>query len=238
MRIGLLLCDHVSPDLLGVAGDYTDMMTALFGHHPEIEVVPYDVVKGGMPAGPNECDAWMTTGSRYSVHDDEAWIRSLETFIRDVAAKEVPFVGICFGHQLLAKALGGEVVISESGWEVGIKEIQLSTGISFFPDDLGSYSVINSHTEQIRTPPKGATVIGWSEHCPVSMMVVGSSMLGIQGHPEMSKEYAEALINSRSGSSIPYEVAAQGVASLVVHADSQVVADLIVRFLAGANSGL
>ena len=109
-----------------VSGDYPDMFRRLFAGHPEVEIVVYDVIGGDMPADPGECDAWITTGSRHSVNDDEPWIRQLEQFVRDVAQADVPFVGVCFGHQLIAKALGGTVVKSDRGWGVGAKEVEVT----------------------------------------------------------------------------------------------------------------
>jgi GMP synthase (glutamine-hydrolysing) len=234
MRIGLLLCDHVSAELMGISGDYLAMFRKLFADRPGLEIVAYDAVNGEIPNGPGECDAWLTTGSRFSVNDDEAWIRRLERFVRQVAVAQVPFVGVCFGHQLLAKALGGTVVTSERGWGVGIEEVNVASGLAFMPDGIESFRVMNSHAEQIEELPNSAVVIGWNDHCPVSMMSLGSSLLGIQGHPEMDVDYSKSLIRSRRGTRIPREIADEAIASLAEGSDSRLVADFIAEFLARA----
>jgi len=225
MRLGLLVCDHVRPEFLHISGDYPYMFRRLFAGHPEVELVVYDVIGGEIPSDPGECDAWITTGSRYSVNDDEPWIHRLEEFVRDVAGDEVPFVGVCFGHQLIAKALGGTVVKSERGWGVGAKEVKVR-------EDLGlghSYTVITSHQDQIDSLPPGAEVLGWNEHCPISMVGVGENMIGIQGHPEFDPAYSEALMESRRGTLIPEPTVDEGLASLDSNIEAGHLVDWILR---------
>ena len=225
MRLGLLVCDHVRPEFLHISGDYPDMFRRLFAGHPEVEIVVYDVIGGEMPAGPGECDAWITTGSRHSVNDEEQWIRHLEQFVREVAKERIPFVGVCFGHQLIAKALGGTVVMSDRGWGVGMKEVEVKDNIG-----LGtSYRILNSHQDQIEELPPGAEILGWNEHCPVSMIGVGENMIGIQGHPEFEPAYSEALMESRRGGLIPEATVDDGLASLDGHTDGDRLVDWILR---------
>jgi GMP synthase (glutamine-hydrolysing) len=227
VKLGLLVCDHVRPEFMSVSGDYPDMFRRLFEGHDEVELVVYDAINGEIPADPSDCDAWITTGSRHSVNDDLPWIRRLEEFVRKVAAKDVPFVGVCFGHQLIAKALGGSVVQSDRGWGVGMKEVEVSDGLG-----LGSaYRILNSHQDQIATLPPGAEVLGWSEHCPVAMLGVGDHMIGIQGHPEFETEYSRALMESRRGHLIPEETVDAGLATLDSAPDSDRLARWILDFV-------
>lgn len=231
MRLGLLVCDHVRPEFRGISGDYDDMFRRLFAGHEDVEVVTYDSINGELPADPSECDAWLTTGSRHSVNEDEQWIRDLEEFVRQLAADGVPFIGICFGHQLLAKALGGTVVKSETGWGVGMKVVEVRP-------DLGlgdSYRVLTSHQDQVEILPPGGEILGWNEHCPVSMLGVGKSMLGIQGHPEFDVTYSEALMESRRGQLIPEDTVDAGLATLDQSLDTGRLADWILRFVAEAR---
>ena len=108
MRIGLLECDHVAERYLPIAGDYGDMFGRWWRDaDPDAEVVRYDAHRGVLPERPDECDAWLCTGSSASVYDDEPWIDGLADFVRAVHVARVPLVGVCFGHQLLAHALGG-----------------------------------------------------------------------------------------------------------------------------------
>lgn len=229
MRIGLLQCDHVPAELESISGDYDSMFRRLFAAHPQVEIVAYDAINGAMPDSPTECDAWMTTGSRHSVNDPADWIRATEGFIRSVAESGVPFVGICFGHQLLAKALGGRVGVSERGWGLGVVGVEVEPGAGIEP-----FSVFNIHSEQVEVMPEGAESVGWTAHCPVSVMTVGPRLLGIQGHPEMDVAYGGALIRSRRGGVIPSGTADEALASLVDPTDSPEVADRIVAFIESA----
>jgi GMP synthase-like glutamine amidotransferase len=227
VRIGLLVCDHVRPEFLDISGDYEDMFRRLFADYEDVEVVAYDAINGELPGDPSEADAWLTTGSRHSVNDEEEWIRQLERFVRDVADAAVPFVGICFGHQLIAKALGGSVVKSDRGWGVGVKEVELS-------EDLGwgdSYRVLTSYEDQVEDLPAGAEILGWNDHCPVSVMGVGSTILGMQGHPEFESAYSQALMESRRGTLIPEATADAGLASLKDNTDGPELADWILEFV-------
>lgn len=227
MRLGLLVCDHVRPELRGISGDYEDMFRRLFADHDQVEVVAYDAIGGELPWAPGECDAWLTTGSRHSVNDDAEWIRALEGFVRDVASARVPFIGICFGHQLIAKAMGGSVVRSERGWGVGLKQVEVGPEVG-----LGnSYRVLTSHQDQVESLPPGAEVLGWNEHCPVSMLQVGETLIGIQGHPEFDAEYSAALMELRRGSVIAEEAVDAGLASLGEPTDSSLLAGWIVDWI-------
>ena len=231
MRIGLLVCDHVRPEFLEISGDYADMFRRLFADHGDVEVVAYDAVNGELPADPSEADAWLTTDSRYSVNDDEQWIRDLEAFVRVTAESDVPFVGICFGHQLIAKALGGSVVRSDQGWGIGVQEVQVA-------GDLGlgdSYRVLTSYQDQVSTLPPGGEVLGWNEHCPVSVMGVGATILGIQGHPEFEPNYSAALMESRRGNVIPEETVDAGLASLQDEPDGSRLGAWILDFIKRAR---
>ena len=236
MKIGLLICDHVRGKFLGISGDHDDMFVRMFAGYPDVEIVPYDAINGELPVDLHECDAWMATGSRYSVNDDYQWIRDLEDFVRRVAASAVPLVGICFGHQLIASALGGSVVESERGWGVGVKEVEIVTGLDWVDPGIESYRVLNSHADQVDVLPPGARVLGWNEHCPVSMMGVGDTILGIQGHPEMDPAFTEALIRDRLGSNIPEETAVAALESFEHDPDTKMLADWMLRFIAQASS--
>lgn len=238
MRIGLLICDHVTPELLPVSGDYEDMFRRLFSSYEDLELIAYDCVNGDVPSSPFECDGWITTGSRYSVNDDAGWIDDLQELIRSTGADGPRFVGVCFGHQLLARAFGGVVGPSATGWSVGVKEIELEPGAPFDSSSVGRLRVFNSNREQIISLPPGAEVIAWRNDTPVAMMLIGDSMLGIQGHPEIDMRYGRALIESRRGSVVPQDTADVALSTLSHGSDSEVLAAIIHRFLRGDRGAI
>lgn len=230
LRLGLLVCDHVLEPLREVAGDYPDMFRRLFVDHPAVELVGYDLTADVIPDNLDECDGWITTGSRWSVYDDEPWIHRFADLVRAIQQGRHPFVGVCFGFQMMAHALGGVVERSENGWGVGVKEVQLDHRASWMRDGPGSYRVLNSHADQVVQPPNGAVVLGSNDHCPVSIMQVGT-MLGIQGHPEFVPEYSRALLEIRRSLVIPEEVVDAGLSTLDQPIDTSRLADWIVRFI-------
>jgi GMP synthase (glutamine-hydrolysing) len=94
-----------------------------------------------------------------------------------------------------------------------------------------SVAMLNSHQDQVETLPDGATILGWNEHCPVSMMAVGDNLLGIQGHPELDANLVAALLESRRGGMVPEDVADEALASLSTEPGSEEVAAWIVDFM-------
>jgi GMP synthase-like glutamine amidotransferase len=127
MNIGLLQCDHVAERFQSIAGDYPAMFGALFQRYaPEITLTPYAVCDDEWPEALDECDAYLTTGSRFSVYDDVPWIHRLKAFVRQLRDASKPYVGICFGHQMLAEGLGGRVTKAPTGWGVGVHACEIT----------------------------------------------------------------------------------------------------------------
>jgi GMP synthase-like glutamine amidotransferase len=195
LRVGVLEGDHVADRFRSIGGDYIDMFRALFAAHVPadgaggVELVPFDVIGGDLPSGPEVCDGWLCTGSRHSAYDELDWIARLCGFVRDVRDAEVPFVGICFGHQVLAQALGGRVERARTGWGAGVLGVEL--------DGSGTLALHFMHQDQVVVVPPGGEVLGRTEHCPVAVLRVGERMLGIQAHPEFTPAYTDALLADR-----------------------------------------
>jgi GMP synthase-like glutamine amidotransferase len=199
MKVGLLECDHVREDLLHIAGDYRQMFADLFARHaPELELVNFDVRNGQFPASVDACEAFVCTGSRFSAYDTDDWIRELKGFLRNLRESEKPFVGICFGHQMLAEALGGRVEKAAQGWGIGVHSLNILKQESWMQPEKSSCGIQYTHADQVVRLPEDSVLLGESDHCPVAMFSVGETMLGIQGHPEFPAVYAEALVRGRT----------------------------------------
>lgn len=199
MNIGLLQCDHVNPQFAHLLGDYDDAFRALFAKHaPHITLKVYDACHGVLPQSLDECEGYITTGSKHSVYEDIEWIHQLAEFVRRIHAHQhEKYVGICFGHQMLAHALGGTVAKSERGWGVGVKSATLHHNKQWMTPDINDYRLLHIHQDQVQQLPPNGEVLASNEHCDVSMFVVGDHMLGIQGHPEFIPEFVDALMQTR-----------------------------------------
>lgn len=230
MHIGLLACDEVAERFRHIAGGYQEMFERLLSPHiPGLRLTHFDVRAGNTPAGPSECDAWITTGSRASVYDNEEWIRGTETFIRKVADSDRPFVGICFGHQLLARALGAEVKRAPAGWGVGVLPMNVVRREDWMSPALSTVRMQYMHADQVTEPPDGATLLSEAPHCPVAMFQCGPRLLGLEAHPEFPATYARALIEDRRAR-IGEQATEDALTRVDDPTDSGVVAGWIARF--------
>lgn len=223
MKLGLLECDDVVGRFAGVKGGYREMFAALLPGHA---FRYYEAHRGRLPASASECDAWLCTGSKYSVYDGTPWIAELAAFIRDT---DRPFVGICFGHQMLAHAMGGEVAKAKQGWGVGVLPLEILKKESWMEPALPEVRIQHMHQDQVTRLPRESVLLGRSDHCEVGMFRLGESRLGIEGHPEFTVEYGAALINARRKQIGPQ--ADRALNSLKEKSDGPVVGRWIERFL-------
>jgi GMP synthase-like glutamine amidotransferase len=197
MTIGLLLCDHVAEALRPIAGDYDAMFRNWLGPpFPDATWRIYDLAAGQYPTDLAECDFYITTGSKASVYDDEPWIYAFAGLVRDIAQARLPMVGVCFGHQMIAHALGGRTAKSDRGWGIGVHTFDVSLHQPWMQPPRERFSLLMSCQDQVQLLPPGAQVLASSPHCPVALYQAGT-LLGIQGHPEWTPEYADALLEIR-----------------------------------------
>jgi GMP synthase-like glutamine amidotransferase len=231
MKIGLLECDHVSEAYRHIAGGYPAMFADLLGRYaPLLSLESFDVRNGELPGAPDTCDGYICTGSRYSVYDDAGWIQALKGFVRQLYSAGVPFVGICFGHQMLAEALGGEVSRAEGGWGVGIHEVDILRSELWMQPQQSKCRLQFMHQDQVRRLPEDGVLLGRSDHCPIAMFRLGERMIGIQGHPEFTRAYTEALLADRI-ERIGADRVASALSSLSQATDEGLIAGWIAEFL-------
>ncbi|MDO6581280.1 gamma-glutamyl-gamma-aminobutyrate hydrolase family protein [Photobacterium sp. 2_MG-2023] len=231
MRLGVLLCDDVAPELQATHGNYRDMFSALFHEYSkQITLVFYRVIDGEYPKDVDECDAYITSGSQFGANDGFVWIGHLMAFIERLYEEKKPFVGICFGHQLMAKALGGEVVTSGRGWGLGVNGYAVKKKAGWMKGAGPTVSLVVSHQDQISRLPADARVLAGSDFCPFAMIQIKTYFLGIQGHPEFTKAYVKDLMTARQ-QIYAAEAYEKGIDSLSQPADDKRVVSWIVSFL-------
>jgi GMP synthase-like glutamine amidotransferase len=233
MNVGLLQCDHVADRFQPIAGDYPEMFGALFGAH--FNLIPYDVCNGVWPASMDDCEAYICTGSRWSVYEDVAWIHDLKSFVRSAYETRTPFIGICFGHQMMAEALGGKVEKSNYGWGVGVQDIEITQVEAWMQPPQTTLKLHYLHQDQVVRLPDNSVVLARSEHCPVAAFRVGATMFGVQAHPEFTHEYSAALLTDRIAR-IGADRVAEARASLVHSTDEAIFAQWVAAFLTATSA--
>ncbi len=233
MRVGILLCDHVRPGFRTVAGDYPEFFARFFADRPEIELVTFDLTVGEFPIDLDECDAWITTGSRHSVYDDLPWILRLADLVRRLDRERRKLVGVCFGAQMIGHALGGEVARAPAGWQVGIKETRVGSLQPWMVPAADTFRVLHMNGDQILASPERVRVLGCSDGVPVSVIAAGDHFIGFQGHPEFAPAYSAVLMEARRGILIPDDVVDAGLSSLAIEPDARLLSEWIARFITG-----
>lgn len=196
MTTGLLLCDHLDPDVAAAVGDYTELFPAAFGP-AGVDLRIYDVTAGQFPASTDECDGWIISGSRRSVYEDDGWIRDLHDVAHELVTRERPLAGICFGHQLIARTLGGTVERAAVGWGVGVREFQVVAPAATMEPDVTSFTILTSHRDQVLELPGGAELVATADYCPVGAYRIGDHVLCVQGHPEWVPGLSRRLVERR-----------------------------------------
>lgn len=198
MKIGILKTDAVKPDWVPIYGEYPDMFQALLKRvDPGLEFVTWDVEAGEFPERTDEVDGFLITGSKSSVYDDKAWIRQLEALVRRLHEERRKVIGICFGHQLIARALGGVVEKSAKGWGVGIHVYDVTDEALRADGEGAELKLLVSHQDQVLTPPADALVIARNEHCDIAGFKIGKHILTFQGHPEFIPDYSREIMHYR-----------------------------------------
>ncbi|GGE44621.1 GMP synthase [Halopseudomonas oceani] len=235
MKVGLLQCDDVNESLLPAHGNYPEMFElALRKRLPQMDYRIYPAHKSELPGDPHECDVYLITGSKHGVYEEQEWIRELERFITQLWDLRKPLIGVCFGHQVMATAMGGQVEKSDRGWGVGVSFNQILEPKPWMQPVQDKLDLIVSHQDQVVELPPQAQVVASSDFCPNYLLQYGSHFLSVQGHPEFEKGYSEALMDMRSLTIPPARVRA-GKVSLHADLDSDLMFDWIINFLRQAQ---
>ncbi len=233
MRIGLLMVGHVDPQSQFIGGDYPELFGAIL-EPLGVDLVRYDLDDGRFPDAVGECDGWLCSPSRLSTYDPVDWLADAEELLRRIIAAESPYVGVCFGHQLLAQALGGRVEKSPHGWGVGVRDYEVIEPRRWMTPRRDRFALIGSHQDQVVALPDGAELLMRSDYCPYGGFAVGERAWTVQVHPEFTAELADHLLAGRV-ELIGADRVAAARASLDRPTDRHHVARWIAEFFGWAN---
>lgn len=231
MKAAILQCDQVLEELNDQFDQYDDMIRRMFNNiGKDIEFITFNCEMGEYPQHINEFDFFITTGSRRSCYEDEAWILQLIEFIQALDKNHKKLIGICFGHQLMALALDGAVERSSRGWGVGIANNRIIHHPEWMKQKTNEINVLVSHRDQVTRLPHNAQVIAESDFCPYFLIQYSPHFLSIQGHPEWYSHYSKALMNERRNI-IPADCIEQGLCSLEGQPDNDLIAEWMHDFI-------
>lgn len=156
----------------------------------------YDCTKDELPGHVDECDGYLIGGSPASVNDADDWIAHLLSFIRQLSHSKKPVVGCCFGHQAIAKALGGTVGRNPGGWGFGVLPTHFTSVEPWMKPATETLSLFAAHSEQVVTLPEGARVLGGDEFCQAASFAIGNHVMTTEYHPEMTKPFFVGLTHA------------------------------------------
>lgn len=219
MKIGVLQAGPVPEEMAPRWGEY-DRVFREFLHlaEPETEVTGWRAMDCEFPASPDEADAWIISGSKHGVYEPHEFIAPLKAFIREIVAAGRPLIGVCFGHQIMAEALGGRAEKSAKGWGLGRHEYDLAARPGWMASAPERLNITAVHQDQVTKRPADASAVMTSSFCENAALVYGDPdrpyAISIQPHPEFGPEFSRELIELRRGSSFPVDRADAGLASL------------------------
>ncbi|MBK4215870.1 type 1 glutamine amidotransferase [Paracoccus caeni] len=220
MRIGILQCGQSPAQLKDQLGDYPDMFVELLANRG-FDFRIWHVEAMQFPDSIHDADGWLLTGSRHGAYEDHPFIPPLEAFIRDAYAEAVPLVGICFGHQIIAQALGGKVQKYAGGWAVGTQDYEFE----------GQQIRLNAwHQDQVVELPKDAQIIGRNLFCENAALIYGDRALTVQPHPEFGDAMVGGLMQYRAEGVVPAELLDVAKARMGETKESSLIADRIENF--------
>ena len=194
----------------------------------------FSVKDGQFPETIEGFDGVMITGSPASVHDHAAWIDELLDLIRKIHARGIPIFGACFGHQAIARALGGTVGQNSGGYVHGRIDNRITHRLPWMAALPDAFTLYGSHVEQVTRLPKAAVPVAQSTDCTIAGFVIGDTVYTTQHHPEMTPEFIAALTEEMADYLGP-DVTATARASLTAPADSDAYAETIARFFEQAT---
>ncbi|KAG7976499.1 hypothetical protein I3843_06G151700 [Carya illinoinensis] len=197
-RFAVLLCAEGSDYVKKMYGGYFEVFVGMLAEKGETWKM-YRVACGEFPDDEEIglFDGFVITGSCNDAHGNDVWICKLLNLLKKLDSMKKKVLGICFGHQILARAIGGQTGRNMSGWDIGVTTIHLSSSSKLLSSLKipATLSLIECHQDEVLELPAKAEVIAWSEKTGIEMFRYGNHFMGIQGHPEYTPDILLHLVD-------------------------------------------
>ena len=237
-KLILLKAGSTFPDLIPRLGDFDSWLLPGLGL-PEDQVEVLEIWRDAALPPPEDCAGVIMTGAHAMVTDHLPWMRRALDWLPRLVAAEVPYLGICFGHQMLAEAMGGRVDFHPGGREIGCVDLHLYPACAtdaLFRDLPAQFPALAVHAQSVREVPPGATLLAGNAYEAHHAFRVGTRAWGIQFHPEFNRERMDTYVHHLS-----LQLCAAGQDCQQIRArlcDTPIAAGLLPRFAALAKTRL
>ncbi len=185
------------PDIAAQLGDFDDWLLAGLGL-PDERIEIREVWRDAELPEPEDCAGVIMTGAHAMVTDRLPWMRRLLDWLPRLVEAGVPYLGICFGHQMLAEAMGGRVDFHPGGREIGCVDLNLHAPAAADPLFQGlpsRFSALAVHAQSVRDLPPDAVLLAGNNFETHHAFRVGTQAWGIQFHPEFNSERMAAYVH-------------------------------------------
>ncbi|KAK0762702.1 hypothetical protein N5P37_005520 [Trichoderma harzianum] len=191
-------------EILNVYGTYGDIIShclhKCWRYHPNasptLRILKWSVFEEDALPPWNEIHGLLLLGSKYTASDDDPWVISLVKLVQMAYIMNIPMIGVCYGHQIIARALGGKISRNPAGWELGVCKMDMtSIGQKLFGKD--ALMVHQMHRDAVVEVPPNIDVLASSCSCKVQMMFQPGRVLTIQGHPEFDSRISKSWLDQR-----------------------------------------
>ncbi|KAF4763296.1 hypothetical protein HAV15_000307 [Penicillium sp. str.  len=241
MRIAVIECDLPIDPVRERLGTYGDMFERLLNsglrglkweNKINLKVIKMSVVDNPVFPSPDTYDAILLTGSKWDAFSDSGWIIELTKYVAKIFKETTkPILGVCFGHQIIARALGAPMGRGSKGWEIAVEPIALSEpGWLLF--GKGTLALYQMHRDIVYEVPMGCVNVGSTPKCQVQGLYMPQRILTVQGHPEHDEFVIRSMINMRHSQGILGDgLAKSGLSRAGNEHDGVVVAQAICKFV-------
>ncbi|KAA8904982.1 class I glutamine amidotransferase-like protein [Sphaerosporella brunnea] len=240
LRILILEADHPFPGTTRKYGGYGGVFTSLLMQatvHSSLSLRVHNVVDAPPPSlaalHAEGTDGILISGSKANAFDDEPWITALVAFLREVLAEQkIRLVGVCFGHQIIARALGCAVKRGDEGWEASVTPVPLTgRGKELFGKEI--LNIFQMHRDIVTSLPEDAENLGATDKCAIQGMYSETrGFITVQGHPEFTPKIVDEILRARRKAGIFSEEQFEDMISRLENAhDGVLVANAFLKFV-------